>query len=187
MSETLVCLLEEPSAREMLKGILPEVLGSENEVKYIVFEGKQDLEKNIERKLKYWNVPQSSFLVMRDQDSGDCKRIKDLLLEKVQRSGKASKTLVRTACKELESFYLGDLQAVEAGMQINGLSRQQENRKFRTPDQLASPSKELDTLTTGMYQKIDGSRKIAPHLKLDGSNRSISFKNLISGIQKLVS
>ena len=40
----LVFLLEEPSAREMLKGSLPRVLPDAVQVRYVVFEGKHDLE-----------------------------------------------------------------------------------------------------------------------------------------------
>lgn len=38
----LVFLLEEPSAKIMLEGVLPRVLPPEVDVHYIVFEGKQD-------------------------------------------------------------------------------------------------------------------------------------------------
>lgn len=36
----LVCFLEETSAKEMLKGILPRLLPDDIEPRYIVFEGK---------------------------------------------------------------------------------------------------------------------------------------------------
>ena len=49
----------------------------------------------------------------RDKDSGDCRSIKRKMAQKVQNSGKMDKTLIRIACHELESFYLGDLSAVE--------------------------------------------------------------------------
>ena len=39
---TLVFLLEEPSAKEMLKGILPRLLPEHIQPQFIVFEGKQD-------------------------------------------------------------------------------------------------------------------------------------------------
>ena len=48
----LVFVLEEPSAREMLKGLLPRVLPGAVQVRYVVFEGKHDLEKNIIRRLR---------------------------------------------------------------------------------------------------------------------------------------
>lgn len=55
------------------------------------------------------------FIVMRDQDSGDCYQIKDRLLNLSREAGRPN-ALVRIACKELESFYLGDLNAVEQGL-----------------------------------------------------------------------
>lgn len=41
----LVCLLEEPSAKDLLLGLLPKLLPSSVDVHYLVFEGKQDLER----------------------------------------------------------------------------------------------------------------------------------------------
>ncbi|MDX8409536.1 MAG: hypothetical protein R8J84_05770 [Mariprofundales bacterium] len=35
----LVCLLEEPSAKEMLKGVLPRMLPDDVKITYIIFEG----------------------------------------------------------------------------------------------------------------------------------------------------
>ena len=49
---TLVFFLEEPSAREMLKGLLPRFLPPDVESRFVVFEGKQDLEKQLEKKLR---------------------------------------------------------------------------------------------------------------------------------------
>ena len=71
----LVFFLEEPSAREMLKGLLPRVLPDVISFRYLVFEGKQDLEKNIVRRLRGWRAPNSVFIVLRDQDAGDCSAI----------------------------------------------------------------------------------------------------------------
>ena len=178
----LVCLLEGPSERELLKNLLPRFLSDEIEVHYIVFEGKQDLEKQLERRIKFWQRPQSHFLVMRDQDSDDCRLIKTSLQAKVNRTGKQSTSIVRIACHELESFYLGDLAAVEMGLSVSGLANKQEKSKYRTPDNLGNPVEELSKLTKNRYQKISGSRAIGPHLKIDGTNRSHSFNVLLAGI-----
>ena len=183
----LVFLLEELSAKEMLKGVLPKILPEGVHVKFIVFEGKQDLEKQLERKLKAWQQPNSVFLVMRDKDSGNCSVIKRQLLAKVTASGKQEVTLVRIACCELESFYLGDLNAVEQGLSIPNLAKKQGEKKFRTSDLLSNAAQELQKLTQRKYQKVSGSRSIGPYLKTDGSNCSHSFNVLIDGIQKLVS
>ena len=45
----LVFFLEEPSAREMLKNFLPQILPNNVTVRYVVFEGKQDLERQLGR------------------------------------------------------------------------------------------------------------------------------------------
>ncbi|MBF0410736.1 MAG: DUF4276 family protein [Candidatus Riflebacteria bacterium] len=182
----LVCLLEEPSAKEMLIAILPKILPPTVNVRYIVFEGKQDLEKHLERRIRGWLIPDTCFLVMRDQDSGDCVKIKNNLLATILRTEKCQQTTVRIACHELESFYLGDLQAVEQGLKLKKISTYQQQSKYRTPDSLANPAEELNKLSGNTYQKIQGSRAIAPHLKIDGSNTSHSFQVLISGIQKLI-
>ncbi|MGZ5006521.1 MAG: DUF4276 family protein [Methylobacter sp.] len=182
----LVFLLEEPSAAEMLKGVLPRLLPAEITVKFIIFEGKQDLEKQLERRLKGWNQPNTAFLVMRDKDSGDCSIIKNRLIEKVMAAGKQDSTVVRIACSELESFYLGDLKAVEDGLHIANLAKKQSVKKFRMSDSLSNASEELIKLTNGKYQKVSGSREIGPHLKIDGSSRSRSFNVLLAGIDKML-
>lgn len=183
----LVCLLEEPSAAEMLKGVLPRLL-PEDEFHYkcMVFEGKQDLEKRLESRIKYWQVPDSLFLVLRDQDSGDCYEIKKRLKDKVEKSTSEDKSLVRIACHELETFYLGDLDAVENALAISGLSSKQDKSKYKNPDALGNPAEEMYKLTNEKYQKVSGSRAIGPHLKLDGRNKSTSFNVLVKGIQEKV-
>lgn len=178
---TLVFCLEEPSARAMLQGVLPRLLDGDIEVKYIVFEGKQDLHKQLVKRLRHWQQPDTRFVVMRDQDSGDCNAIQAELTELCVRAGRAD-ALVKIACRELESFYLGDLAAVEAGLSLKGLARQQANRKYRDPDALVNASEEMYKVTQGKYQKLLGSRSIGPHLRLDGSNASRSFCDLIGAV-----
>ncbi|MDX7746667.1 MAG: DUF4276 family protein [Aeromonas veronii] len=178
---TLVFCLEEPSARAMLQGVLPRLLDGDIEVKYIVFEGKQDLHKQLVKRLRHWQQPDSYFVIMRDQDSGDCNVIQSELHELCVQAGRVD-ALVKIACRELESFYLGDLAAVEAGLSIKGISRQQTNKKYRDPDALVNASEEMFKITKGRYQKLLGSRSIGPHLKLDDSNTSRSFCDLIHSL-----
>jgi len=182
--KTLVFFLKEPSAKEMLAGVLPRILPENTQIRYFVFRGKQDLEKNLKRKLRGWRLPDSVFVVMRDQDSGDCKAVKSRLADLCGEAGRKD-TLVRVACRELESFYLGDLAAVEQGLGVKGLKAQQLGRKFRNPDALGNPAEELRRLTSNVYDKVAGSRAIAPYLTLEG-NLSRSFNVLLSGIRNIV-
>ncbi len=181
---TLVFFLEEPSAEEMLKGVLPMILPDDVFPKYIIFQGKQDMEKHLVKRLRGWCTPNTQFVVMRDQDAADCHDVKARLVHLCEQAGKPD-TLVRVACRELESFFLGDLAAIEAGLQIRGVARRQLSSKFRNPDQLGNPVQEINRLTNYKYQKKSGSRSIGPHLQLEG-NRSRSFSNLITGIKKLL-
>ncbi len=167
----------------MLKIILPKLIPN-IKTTVINFQGKQDLEKNIENKLKFWKTPDTVFLVTREQDSGDCQVIKEGLLQKVISSGKENVSLIRIACHELENFYLGDLLAVETGMGIANLSKRKNKKKFRTPDTILRAKEELQKIAK-TYQPVSGSRNISKCLNLDGNNKSISFNFLISGIRKL--
>lgn len=141
----------------------------------------QDLEKNIERKLKGWCQPNTVFLVMRDQDSGHCETIKKSLLMKVARSGKKERTIVRIACCELESFYLGDLKAVGKAFDMSNLEKKQQKAKFRNPDKILRAKEELIKIVKD-YQPISGSKVIAHYLQIDGSNQSTSFNFLVKAL-----
>jgi hypothetical protein len=181
---TLVFFLEEPSAEEMLKGILPKFLPDHVFPRFIVFEGKHDLEKRLQQRMKLWRAPNSRFFVMRDQDSGDCRVIKQNLLDKCK-DAHNPKTVVRIACHELESFYIGDLKAVEKGLGIRGLSKQQNKRKFRKPDGLFNPAQVLMGLTKNSYQKVSGSRAIGRYMDLE-NNLSHSFNVLVKAIKRAI-
>lgn len=185
MTRELVFLLEEPSAGALLESLLPRLLDSRIMPRMIPFEGKQDLEKHLVRRVRGYQNPQARFIVLRDQDSHpDCIELKQRLSDLCNQSGKMTACLVRIACRELETFYLADLAATEIALGLTGLARQQGSRKFRAPDYLGSPSRELNTLTRGKYQKVGGSREIGKHLDLN-NQRSVSFQKLVVGIQRM--
>lgn len=181
----IVALLEEPSAKEVLSVIIPKLF-PDISFRCIVFDGKQDLEKNITRKLKCYQNADARFLIIRDKDSGDCKKVKQQIVEKCVESGKTFYK-VRILCHELETIFLADLQAVQNGLKTKNIVSFQNKNPFRNPDDLPSPKlklKELVSQHKGIYQDISGSRAIAPYLDLNNT-RSSSFKNLVSAIKTL--
>ncbi len=182
----LVFFLEEASAEALLEVLMRRMIVQKENifVRYIVFEGKQDLEKKLARKLRGWKLPNSKFIVLRDQDSADCKTVKFNLL-KLCPEDKKSHTLVRIACHELESWYLGDLDAVEHGLGLSGIAKSQVKKRYRIPDSIQAPADELERLTNRIYQKISGSRAIGEYLNLDNT-RSNSFNVFITGIKKIL-
>jgi len=182
MVKHVVFLLEEPSAEDFLRGIIPKYLTAGITAHFLVFEGKQDLEKQLVRKLRGWVLPHSRFLVMRDQDSGDCMVIKNRLQELCEKAGKPD-SIVRVACRELETFFVGDWQAIAEAYGKPTLANHSRLAKYRNPDALGSPSHEIKRILPG-YQKRDGARRIAPLLKPE-RNRSLSFQALFRSLTQL--
>lgn len=181
---TVVFCLEEPSAREMLKGFLPRLFPGMTDVTYVVFEGRQDLEKHLGRRLRGWRTPDTIFIVLCDQDAGDCTTLKRKLVRTCRAAGKPE-ALVRIACHELESWYFGDLTAVERGLRIPNLVRYGNKRRYRVPDTIRNPSNELEKITRNAYQKVSGSRAIGRYLSGD-SNKSRSFRVFVEGMHMAV-
>ena len=180
----IIFLLEEPSMKEMLNILLPKIIPDGISYQCIPHEGKQDLEKSIPRKLNAFSK-ETKFIIIRDKDSGDCIKIKQKLSQLCQQ-GNRNDTLIRIVCHELESWFLGDLQAVEKGFKLkNGkLSKLQDKVKYRNPDNISSPKQELRKLVS-LYQPVSGSRAIAKHLNLE-ANKSKSFQVFICGLEKLI-
>ena len=162
---TLLFLLEELSARTMLESFLPGILPQNIEARFIVFEGKQDLEKRLGKRLREWQMPDTRFVVIHDQDNSDCQHLKHKLRAIWDASGKSNETMIRIPCHELESWYLGDLAAVERALGIGALAKKQLKEKYRNPDLVAR------------------SREIGRHLSAE-SNRSHSFQVFVDGLAR---
>jgi len=179
---TLVFLLEEPSAQDALQGFLPSILPQNVSVEYLVFEGKQDLEKRMVRRMRGWLKPDSAFVVLRDQDSGDCCIIKQNLSNLCREAGKPD-AIVRIACRSLESWFLGDWASVGIAFGEPGLGKLQRKAIYQDPDRLVNPVSELRKAMP-TYQKRDGARRIGPHLN-HARNRSRSFQVFVEAVQRL--
>lgn len=179
----LVFLLEERSMEALLDEILPRILPQGVTFLCIPHEGKQDLARSIPRKLRAWQYPGDRFVILHDQDSADCHSLKQQLQTLCGEAGRPD-VLVRIVCRELESWFLGDLKAVAQAFQVTGLEAKQGNQKYRRPDDLNNAGQELKRLVK-QYQKCSGAQKIASYMGLDGENCSISFRVFIAGLRRL--
>ena len=160
---TLVFCLEELSAKEkMLQGILPKLLPEHVTPRFILFEGKQDLEKSIPRKLRAWREPGARFVVVRDNDGGDCHVLKQRLVT-LCNDTKRSDVLVRIACQELEAWYFGEPAAMAQAFGRAQLSEIGNKSRYRDPDMIQQPSREIAKLIPE-FQKVSGARRMAAHL-----------------------
>lgn len=178
----VVFLLEEPSAQDALVAWVPQWLPADVTVHYQVFQGKQDLEKRMVMRMKAWLLPDTRFVVVRDQDSGDCRAVKAGLKQRCEAAGRPD-AVVRIACRELEAFFIGDWVAVAQAFDRTPLAKLAAKAAYRNPDALGSPSNELERHIPG-YQKRDGARRIAPLVDA-ARNRSGSYQALRSAVMAL--
>lgn len=180
--EHLVFFLEGPSEQDFLKTFLPSLLPERITVHYQVFQGKQDMEKRLALRMRGWCRAHTCFVVLRDQDSGDCVAIKNGV-KQICRSAGHPNAVVRIACRELESFFIGDWAAVAAAFDMPALTKLGAKAMYRKPDVLGSPSGELKKHIP-QYQKRDGARRMGPHINPD-RNQSHSFQVLLRSIQQI--
>ena len=186
MINNIVFILEEKSAKALLENMLPRLFGDRSyNIQYITFSGKQDLLKNIDGKILGWKVPNTLFFVLCDKDNDDCFELKQKLLSKCRNHTSEQQSIIRIACRELETFYLGDLEAVENALNLKDIRRHQLNKNCRNPDEMqGKPSDYLTQLTGNAYQKTASSREIGKHIQLKvGINTSACFNFFISALR----
>lgn len=171
MSGEVVFLLEERSMKAFLDELLPRVV-PELQYKLVSHEGKRDLVNSFPRKLKAWCTPAARFVIVYDQDSANCIALKQKLQALVPEA-RRSVTWIRIACRELESWLLGDLDALAKAFNKPAMTELVNKKKFRHPDRLGNPAEELCKLVPD-YQKIKGARLVAQFIEPD-TNTSHSF------------
>ena len=167
-----------------LEGFLPRVLPVDVDSQVRTFEGKQDLEKQLVAQLRAWRRPNSHFVVLRDQDNDDCRALKAKLAGICKKAGRPE-TLVRVVCRELESWYLGDLRAVADYFDREAIARQQQKSTFRDPDGVGHPADALQKLSGGRYSKVRDSRELGARISI-ANNRSPSLAALVAGLERVV-
>lgn len=184
----LEILVEEPSMAEVLHIILPMVLPYEWRLGENVFvrkhQGKSDLQKSIPIKLKTfscWNEP-IGFLIMQDQDSNDCRELKSKIL-KLCNEYIHIPTIVRIVCRELESWYLGDMDAIQQAYPTFKAKNYKNKAKFRNPE-FCNAKDELKKILPS-YQEISAARNIAPYMSIE-NNSSESFRQFFVGLYKIL-
>ncbi len=186
MQGRLVFLLEEPSMKNLLEGLLPRLfLGWESGTHFLCVphQGKSDLDLSIPRKLSAWRIPGDRFVIVRDNDNADCREVKARLLSLCAQNGRPE-TLVRLVCQELEGWYLGDLAALAMAYGEARLDTSALRKRFRTPDEWQKPSVELERLIP-TFQKGSGARLMGLWLGQAQDNRSRSYQVFLEGVTRM--
>jgi hypothetical protein len=177
----VVFLLEEPSMKHLLDALLPRLAPGMNFL-CVPHEGKNDLERSIPRKLMAWHEPGTRFVIVRDNDNGDCVHLKKRLRRLCSQGGHPD-SLIRIPCQELEAWYLGELEALATAYQHPKLARLASKAKYQNPDALPKPSAEIEKLIPE-FQKQAAARRMGALLSGE-HNRSRSFQVFLAGVQRL--
>jgi hypothetical protein len=174
----LVILTEEESMEVTLRALLPKLGIADFQI--VTFQGVGDLETSLTRRIRAWRDPNARFLVIRDNENGNCRARKHRLQDLVQAAGATRRAKVRIVMQELEAWFLGDCAALEkAGLLAPG-SRP---AWLRDPETEAQPVLRLKKLEPG-YGKVTGARRIAPHLD-PRRNQARSFHATLNAIREL--
>lgn len=185
MNGRLIFLLEEASMKSLLDGLLPRLFPGWVEGRQFLcvkHQGKSDLDTSIPRKLRAWRIAGDRFVIVRDNDGANCIDVKARLQALCLDSGRPD-TLVRLVCQELESWYVGDLQALAKAFENPKLDTPALRRRFAIPDDWQKPSVELSRLAP-TFQKGSGARAMAACLRETG-NLSVSFRVFVDGVRRV--
>ncbi len=187
-NEHVEFLLEEPSMENVLIELLPKILPDGFKLNINCFlrphQGKSDLKKSIPKKVKIfsnYSIP-SKLIIVQDQDSADCISLKNSILYLCAQNGNCP-VLVRISCRELENWYLGDMNAIQKVYPNFKAKNYKYKSKFRNVDNVQG-AYELERIIDN-FQKGHASKNISKYMDLT-ANKSASFNHLISGIKKFL-
>lgn len=197
-------LVEEPSAEEALKHLLPRLIKQRAQWKLINLGSKYKLLKALPQRLAAYRQRIAAgedlrVVVLVDRDNDDCAALKVQLEDAARRSSLATKSdpdidgqfyvVNRIVIEELESWFIGDPAALRQA--FTSLPRIDERSGiFRTPDnggtwEALHRFLKRHGIYKSSYPKIDAARRIAPNLDPQ-ANRSPSFRIFVQGVEALL-
>ena len=195
--------LEEPSAEEALKAILPKILSNDVTFDFLVFEGKDNLLNNLSARLNgyRWIPDDWRIIVLVDKDRDDCRELKAKLESAAHEANFVTKSnatqngtfqvVNRLAIEELEAWFFGDIEALHAAYPRVSKNLQSQ-AKYRNPDAIKGGTYEtLERLLIqkkyfkGRIPKPMVAQNIARHME-PSRNRSKSFRVFVEGLKACV-
>ena len=195
--------LEEPSAEEALRYILPKIFSDSVSYEFHVSEGRDDLLKELPKRLKghQWIPDNWRIIVLIDEDRRDCHELKAYLERAAHEAGFVTKSSAapnedfrvvnRIAIEELEAWFFGDVEALHAAYPKIP-ENLQSKAKYRYPDAIQGGTSEaLERLLIqkkyyrGRMPKTAVAQKVSQYMELD-RNRSRSFQVFVNGLKACV-
>jgi len=197
-------LVEEPSAEAALRNIVPKIVGKDATFDVHPFQGRDDLEKQLPKRLKgysQWLPADWRIVILVDKDDDECHQLKNRL-EAIARNanlitkssvpaGAAFQVMNRLAIEELEAWFLGDVEAIRKAYPRISASLTHK-AKYRNPDAVRGGTKEAlhrELNRAGYHPSgvppIDTARKISAHMDPE-RNMSKSFQVFRDGLRELI-
>lgn len=197
-------LVEEQSAEEALKHLLPRLIGGRAQWKLINLGSKYKLLKALPQRLAAYRQriehgEDLRVMVLVDRDKDECRALKHQLEEAARQAALATKSaptvdgkffvVNRIVIEELESWFIGDPAALRHA--FTSLPKIDETKGiFRNPDNGGSWEAlhrflKKHGIYKNSYPKIDAARRIAPKLNPQ-ANRSRSFRAFLDGVEALL-
>lgn len=182
-------LLEESSMENFLPIILPKILPNDIIINQNCFlrphNGKSDLIKSIPKKVKVFSgyTTPTKIIILHDQDTSDCYKLKSSIEKLINSSGDCEH-LIRIPCRELEAWYLGDMDSIGKVFGRFKPEKYKTKTKFRNPD-LCRASAEIIKICPD-FQKGYASKNIPIFMDIE-INKSPSFITFVSGVKKFLS
>ncbi len=197
----LEVLVEEPSAEEALRHLLPKLLRGRAQAKIINLGSKYKLLKVLGVRLAAYRAriergERLHIVVLVDRDNDDCVELKEQLERAACTAGLSTKSRAgekgqfevvnRIVIEELESWFIGDVLALRAA--FPSLPPVAESAGiFRNPDnggtwEALHRFLKKHGVYRSSYPKIEAARRIAPHMSIS-RNRSASFQAFCLAIE----
>ena len=201
MAQHLELLVEERSMEAFLRVLLPRLLPRDRTFDIRVFQGKKDLLRKLERRLRAyarWLPEECRIVVMVDRDNDDCLALKAQLeeaagqarlLTRSRAAGQPWQLVNRVVIEELEAWYFGDWEAVRAAYpKVSEIIPSK--AAYRVPDAIAGGTWEVfeQILQRHGYfpaglPKMEAARAIAPHMD-PARNSSQSFVRFFEALSE---
>jgi hypothetical protein len=196
----LEVFVEEPSAQALLRHLLPKILPPRVSYEIRVFNGKPDLLRKLPNRLRGYRLQPHRIVTLIDNDDGDCLKLKGQLeamaeeagfTTKSRSEGLAFRVVNRIAVQELESWLLGDVQALRS-VYPRVPPTLANRRRFRDPDAALGGTAEAlaRVLADAGYHsqglpKMEVANAVGEHLEPE-RNRSASFRCFCDGVRAVV-
>jgi len=184
----IIFLVEDYSMRKFLEGILPRLGFTTDTFEIKHHNGKEDLLGKLDQVIPSLSKRAKHLVVLIDQDRQDCIQLKRKLKEKM--AWCACDYTLRIACYELESWFLGDLEAITQCSERFRLKHFQNKQKYQQTDEIIKPSTDLEIIVpdwkTLYSSKPKFATKISQFIALEPEkNHSHSFTIFLKTLHEL--